>query len=196
MPQSLSDLLAEHSTVVAPRLLGCTLHGRNGAGRIVEVEAYGGVEDAASHASRGLTPRTEPMFGPAGVLYVYLIYGMHRCANVVTGAAGDGQAVLIRGIEPVKITHAMRIARPKAKTDAELTNGPGKLCDALGIGLTDDGCNLLARTSPIRLRLEDPVCETQIGTSTRIGINVAKERPWRWYIENNAYVSRAKPAVA
>jgi len=187
--------LGEHSTVAAPSLLGSILHGPHGSGRIVEVEAYGGAEDAASHASRGLTPRTEPMFGPAGVLYVYLIYGMHHCANVVTGPEGYGQAVLIRGVEPLEITPAMRAARPKAKTDVELTNGPGKLCAALGIDLDDDGRNLLDWTSPVRLELREPVDEAQLATSTRIGINVARERPWRWYITANKFVSRGKPAV-
>ena len=97
------------------------------AGRIVETEAYLGQEDAASHAFRGPTPRSRVMFGPAGIAYVYLIYGVHHCLNVVTGEEGDGQAVLIRALEPLAGLDVMR--QQRGKTDVrDLASGPGKLC--------------------------------------------------------------------
>ena len=145
-----------------------------------------------SHACRGVTPRTEPMFGPPGVLYVYFIYGMYHCANVVTGPAGDGQAVLIRAIEPNEVTEAMRTARPTIRRDEDLTNGPGKLCAALGIDRSHDGLNLLHTDSSVRLVIDEPVAPAEIETSTRIGISVAQERPWRWYLRDNAWVSKPR----
>ncbi|MFT7473724.1 MAG: DNA-3-methyladenine glycosylase [Verrucomicrobiales bacterium] len=182
--------LAEHSTVVAPALLGSILHGPNGSGRIVEVEAYAGAEDPASHAARGLTRRTEPMFGPAGVLYVYLIYGMYHCANVVTGPEGDGQAVLIRALEPTGDPTLMRAARPKAKRDIDLTNGPGKLCQALGIDRSHDRLDLLDPQSVVQLTLIEPDRSLGVVQSTRIGLSAAKETPWRWHIRDNPWASK------
>ena len=182
--------LSEHSTEVAPAILGSVLHGPNGSGRIVEVEAYGGADDPASHAARGPTPRSEPMFGPAGVLYVYLIYGMHHCANVVTGPDGDGQAVLIRALEPIEGLAAMRKARPGAKRDLDLTNGPGKLCQALGIDRTHDGLDLLGVPATVRLELAEAVGDDEVSQTTRIGLSVAQETPWRWCISGSRYVSK------
>lgn len=184
------QFLSQHSSDVAPLLLGAVLHGPNGSGRIVEVEAYGGAEDAASHTFRGITPRTEPMFGSAGTLYVYLSYGIHHCANVVTGPPGDGQAVLIRAVEPLEITPAMRAARPKARRDVDLTNGPGKLCAALGINLEHDRANLLERSSEVRLEIGQRISKGAISTSTRIGISKATELPWRWQERNSSWTSR------
>jgi DNA-3-methyladenine glycosylase len=181
--------LSEHSTVVAPALLGSILHGPNGSGRIVEVEAYGGAEDPASHAARGITSRTEPMFGPAGVLYVYLIYGMYHCANVVTGEVGDGQAVLIRALEPIGDVATLKIGRPKARRDIDLTNGPGKLCQALGIDRTHDGTDLTAPEAFVRLELAPPVASEDVLVSSRIGLSVAQETLWRWYVQDNPWVS-------
>jgi len=181
--------LSNHSTTVAPALLGSILHGPNGSGTIVEVEAYGGQDDPASHAARGLTKRTRPMFGRAGVLYVYLIYGMHHCANVVTGVEGDGQAVLVRALEPLEETDAMKAARPKARRSVNLTNGPGKLCAALGIAIGHDSMDLLEGSSAVRLDLTPPVNPLRVVSSTRIGISVAQEKPWRWYLRDNPWVS-------
>ncbi|MGI9605885.1 MAG: DNA-3-methyladenine glycosylase [Acidimicrobiales bacterium] len=178
--------LGRHSSDVAPTLLGAILEAPCGIGRIVEVEAYGGADDPASHAFRGATPRSQIMFGPAGRLYVYLIYGMHHCANVVTGADGDGQAVLIRGIEPLVGIEAMRNNRPKARRDRDLANGPGKLCAALGIGRAHDGLDLLDTASSVRLRPGEPVDPDLVVTSSRIGISVAQEFPWRWYVRGYA----------
>ncbi len=182
--------LGEHSTIVAPALLGSVLHGPNGSGRIVETEAYGGAEDAASHAARGLTPRAEPMFGRAGVLYVYLIYGMHHCANVVTGPIDDGQAVLIRAVQPIGDTAAMKTARPKARRVFDLTNGPGKLCAALGIDRSHDRVDLLAPVSAVRLELRPPPLVGDIDRSSRIGLSVAQDTPWRWYLRGDPWVSK------
>jgi DNA-3-methyladenine glycosylase len=182
--------LSNHSTTVAPALLGSILHGPNGSGTIVEVEAYGGREDLASHAVRGPTKRTRPMFGRAGVLYVYLVYGMYHCANVVTGSEGDGQAVLIRAVEPLGDTDAMEAARPKARRAVDLTNGPGKLCAALGINLGHDSIDLLDRSSAVRLDLTPPTEPLPVMSSTRIGISVAQDTPWRWYLRDNPWVSK------
>jgi len=182
--------LSEHASIVAPRLLGSILHGPNGSGRIVEVEAYGGSEDPASHAAGGITPRTEPVFGPAGVLYVYLIYGMYHCANVVTGPDGDGQAVLIRALEPVGDLESLRAGRPKARRDIDLTNGPGKLCQALNIDRSHDRLDLNGPDSPVRLELAAPLAGPEIVQSRRIGLSVAQDTPWRWYVRDNAWISK------
>lgn len=182
--------LDSHSTVVAPALLGSILHAPNGSGRIVETEAYGGAEDPASHAARGVTARNEPMFGRSGVLYVYLIYGMYHCANVVTGPVGDGQAVLIRAVEPLGDVSPLRKARPKARRPFGLTNGPGKLCAALAIDRSNDRDDLFADSSAVRLELVEPEAPDAITQTTRIGLSVAKETPWRWYLRGNPWVSR------
>ncbi len=142
--------LEDRPEVVAPWLLNKLLvHGER-VGRIVEVEAYHGVNDAASHAFRGLTARTAVMFGPPGFLYVYFTYGMHWCANVVCGPDGEAAAVLIRALEPVAGLEAMRLARPSARSVRDLCSGPAKLCQALGITGADNGTDLLDRSSRTR----------------------------------------------
>ncbi len=124
--------LARDPLEVAPELLNKLIVHDRRVGRIVEVEAYRGADDPASHAFRGPTPRNEVMFGPAGRLYVYRSYGIHWCANVVCRTDGVAGAVLLRAVEPVRGLPAMRRDRPKAKDDADLGAGPGKLCAALG----------------------------------------------------------------
>lgn len=150
------------------------------AGRIVETEAYCS-DDPASHSFNGPTPRSSVMFGPPGHLYVYLSYGIHRCANIVVGADGDGQAVLLRALEPVRGIEAMR-SRRHGRADRELANGPGKLCAAFGIGLSDNGADLLAVDSRIQI-IDDgtpPPAVPLVGP--RIGITKAVDTPWRFRV--------------
>jgi DNA-3-methyladenine glycosylase len=180
------DFFARDALVVAPALLGKLLvrevDGMRLTGRIVEVEAYLGAEDAASHAYRGRTPRNASMFGPPGHAYVYLIYGIHHCLNVVTGPAGQAQAVLIRAIQPIEGLAAMRMMRGRA-TMRHLTDGPGKLCQALRIDRSHDGHDLCLGQA---LWLEDaPTPNAPILSSPRIGIRgdeLALARAWRYAI--------------
>lgn len=183
--------LDRHSSEVAPDLLGSILTGPNGSGRIVEVEAYGGPDDEASHAHRGPTDRNAPMFGPAGTLYVYLIYGIHHCANVVTGTVGDGQAVLIRAVEPVGDRTRMQAVRPAAR-EVDLTNGPGKLCHALGIDRTHSGLHLGTADGSVTLRSGRLNPGESVTATTRIGITRARSRAWRWFVDGNPWVSRPR----
>jgi DNA-3-methyladenine glycosylase len=190
---------------VAPWLLNKLLVHGDRAGRIVEVEAYHGAKDAASHAFRGLTPRTAVMFGPAGFLYVYFTYGMHWCANVVCGPEGEAAAVLIRALAPTSGLAAMREARPAARIERDLCNGPAKLCQALGITGQDDGVDLLAplrpprhgprgarsrRPGPVRLVDDGTPPPRRPGRGTRIGIKEATDKRWRFWVRDSPYVSR------
>lgn len=174
---------------VAKRLLGCELErilgGKLLRVRIVETEAYDQT-DAASHSFNGQTQRTDVMFGPAGHLYVYFTYGMHYCCNVVVGPEGYGAAVLIRAVEPLEGLETMEKYRGRGGT--ELTNGPAKLCQALGIDKKMNGHDLAE--APFRLTMQDELPKERIATTTRIGISKAKHEPWRFYEKDNAYVSR------
>lgn len=150
------------------------------SGRIVETEAYM-PDDPASHTFRGPTPRNQVMFGPAGHLYVYVSYGIHRCANVVTGPEDSGQAVLIRAVEPVDGIDLMRSRRNRP--DRELTNGPGKLCEALGITAADDGSDLFGGWVAI---VDDGVAEpSNPRTGPRVGITKAVDTPWRFRLPSD-----------
>ena len=161
-------------------------------GRIVETEAYG-IGDEACHAFRGKTPRNEILFEDGGFSYVYFTYGMYYCFNVSTNEEGLAEAVLIRGLEPVAGIDIMRELRPKAKRERDLTNGPGKLCQAFGIDRKDNAIDLISSDELFITRGTVPSTE-QIGVSTRIGINVAVEYPWRFFIHGNPYVSPGKPS--
>jgi DNA-3-methyladenine glycosylase len=174
--------------------------------RIVEVEAYVGTEDLASHARFGPTRRNLVMFGPAGQAYVYLVYGMYHCLNVVTEPEGRAAAVLIRAAEPISGVDAMFAARldhrarrrravpPAAIPVDRLASGPGVLCAALSIDRSATGLDLLDPTGPLRLELPaEPVPDSRIGTSPRIGIAYAAEpwrsAPWRLFDRASAAVS-------
>lgn len=184
------DFLSGDATAAASRLLGCLLvrelDGERLVGKIVETEAYH-QSDAASHSYKGRTPRTDVMFGPAGFLYVYFTYGMHYCMNVVTGAEGEGSAVLIRAIEPLEGQDAMLINR-RGMGGVQLTNGPAKVCQALQIDKSWNGHDL--RTGGLLLQNQPPLLEAEIVQTTRIGISKDIDRPWRFYIRDNPFVSK------
>lgn len=183
---------------VAPALLGCTLvhDGRDGltSGRIVEVEVYQGEDDPACHAAAGRTSRTEPLYGRPGHAYIYLIYGMYYCLNAVTRAEGLPSAVLIRALEPLEGLDRMRgrrTARARRRTpvvDRDLANGPGKLCDALGLTLEHNRLDLTGDT----LWIEAGTPPAEIAWSPRVGIKVGTERVWRCFDPGSPYVSRIR----
>jgi DNA-3-methyladenine glycosylase len=185
------------SPIVAKELLGAYLHrvvdGVELVGRIVETEAYG-IGDEACHAFRGKTPRNEVLFADGGYSYVYFTYGMYYCFNVSTNEEGAAEAVLIRGIEPVAGTEKMRELRPKARRDRDLTNGPGKICQAFGLSRKDNAVDLIG-SDELFITVGKREEENLIGISSRIGINVAVHYPWRFYIIGNDYVSPAKPSA-
>jgi len=162
-------------------------------GRIVEVEAYRGSEDPASHAFGGPTRRNATMFGPPGHLYVYFTYGMHWCANAVCGPEGTGHAVLIRALAPVSGLPAMRAARPVGTTDRNLTSGPAKLCQAFGITATQDGADLVTGKGGLTVADDGVPPPAQPGVSTRIGIRRAADLPWRFWVPGDPHVSRGRP---
>lgn len=156
-------------------------------GRIVEVEAYRGSDDPASHAFRGLTLRNAPMFGEPGHAYVYFTYGNHYCLNVTTQRTGTAGAVLIRAIEPLRGLPAMRRLRPNIP-DSNLTNGPGKLTKAFGI---DKSLNKLDMTKRGPLFITDADHpKFDIRKSTRVGISQGTNFLWRFYVAKNPYVSK------
>jgi DNA-3-methyladenine glycosylase len=175
---------------VAPQLLGCILERQVGKNilrvRIVEAEAYD-QNDVASHSYRGQTPRTEVMFGSPGHLYVYFTYGMHYCCNIVVGPKGYGSAVLLRAVEPLTGEETMSIKR-NGHIGVELTNGPAKLCQALGIDRHLNGHDLAK--SPLQLYAEPALPSEKIVQSRRIGIARGKDALWRFYIKDNIYVSK------
>lgn len=175
------SFFARPAIEVAPELLNKLLVVGESAGRIVEVEAYTS-DDEASHSARGVTARNRVMFGPAGHLYVYFTYGMHHCANIVTGDDGDGQAVLLRALVAVWGIEAMRSRRGSSRRGRELplADGPGKLCQALGIDRSLDGIDLCAPASATAV-LDDgtpPPADPIVGP--RIGITRATDLARRW----------------
>ena len=184
---------AADSRELAPLLLNKVLVCGGRAGRVVEVEAYAGEADPASHAFRGRTPRNATMFGPPGHLYVYFTYGMHYCANVVFGPDGEASAVLLRGLTPLTGLDAMRAARgPAARSDRDLCNGPGKLCQALGLDRTFDGADLVTGDRGVELVDDGTAPPAVAGVSGRIGISVAADVPWRFYVPGALGISRGR----
>jgi DNA-3-methyladenine glycosylase len=185
------DFFTRPTLAVARALLGQRLvreiEGQRLSGLIIETEAYVGPDDSASHASRGRTPRTEVMFGPPGRTYVYLVYGMHYMLNVVTEREDFPAAVLIRAVAPVEGIEMMQANRRSGhRANApNLTNGPARLCQALGI---DKSLNNWDVTLGQKLWLEpgEPVPETEIAAGPRIGIDYAQPKdrtaPWRFWV--------------
>ena len=204
------DFLENPSDVAAPLLLGCTLTRTitlNGekhklVARIVETEAYD-QDDPASHAFGGPSDRNAAMFGPAGHLYVYISYGMHHCCNVVCGPEGFGSGCLVRAVEPLEGAEVMRELREAGRAGKaqagrvrkhplklrDLTNGPGKVCAALGIDKTLYGHDLTAE--PLVLDFAPLLPGETIGRSPRVGISKNADAPKRFFIEGNEFVSRA-----
>jgi DNA-3-methyladenine glycosylase len=185
------------ASIVAKDLLGKHLHriydGEELIGRIVETEAYG-VGDAACHAFRGKTPRNAVLFGEPGFSYVYFTYGMYHCFNVSCAEEHVAEAVLVRGIEPIAGIETMKRLRPQAKRERDLTNGPGKICQAFGLDRRDNNIDLES-SEQLFITNGDRIPPDQILTSTRIGITVAKEYQWRFFVKDNLYVSPGKPSV-
>jgi DNA-3-methyladenine glycosylase len=181
---------ARDSREVAPELLGKLFVRGDRTARIVEVEAYCGADDPGSHAYRGMTKRNATMFGPAGRLYVYFTYGMHWCANAVCGREGEGVAVLLRAAEPVSGVDEMRTLRPAARRDRDLLSGPARLCQAFGLDGTFDGCDLVTADRGVTI-VDDGVAPPDVPTvSTRIGLSVGTELPWRWCTPGSPHLSR------
>ncbi len=186
------DFFARPATEVAPELLGWELVYQSSEGEvggiIVETEAYMGIGDPASHSHRGPTPRTQIMFEEPAHAYIYFTYGMHYCLNVVTGAVGDGSAVLIRALEPTRGIELMKAHR-NTQILTSLCNGPAKLTQALGLDVALNGHDLM--TPP--LQLYPGKKPARITTSRRIGISRAIHKPWRYTIANHEHLSRKLP---
>jgi DNA-3-methyladenine glycosylase len=174
---------------VARDLIGCRLLHAGKGGVIVETESYE-QDDPACHAYAGLTERTEVLFGPPGRAYVYLSYGIHSLLNAVAEPEGDAAAVLIRALEPTSGIAEMRTRRG-GRPDHELCSGPGKLTEALGVGLEVNGADLASEPFCL-LPPEGDWREVEVATGPRIGITKAVDRPWRFCAAGNPYVSRPR----
>jgi DNA-3-methyladenine glycosylase len=183
---------ARETELVARELLGAVLMSETDdgttSGRIVETEAYIGEHDLACHAAAGRTTRTAPLYGQPGIAYVYFIYGMYWCVNAVTREEGLPSAVLIRALEPLDGIALMRARRPRAKRDVDLTNGPGKLCLALGIDGRMNGRSL--QHPPLTIRRGSPVDDVDVVITPRIGISESADWPLRWFLRDNPFVSK------
>jgi DNA-3-methyladenine glycosylase len=206
------------STQVAPELLGCVLWHDSPAGlvavRLVEVEAYQGLADPASHAYRGQTARNAVMFGPPGHAYVYFTYGMHFCVNLVCQPAGQPQAVLIRAGE---VIHGAELARQRRRgraadlasdlalagadgsrkvREVDLARGPGRLCQALGIDRALDGADVCGPDSPMGIGPAPgaTTAHEEICAGPRVGISQATDRPWRYWLADDGHVSVFRPS--
>jgi len=180
------EFFARSVHVVARELIGCRLFYAGVGGVIVETESYER-DDPACHAYVGLTPRTEVLFGPPGRAYVYLSYGIHALLNAVAEPEGEAAAVLIRALEPTTDIEAMR-KRRGIRPDHDLCSGPGKLTEALGIGLSENRADL-AR-DPFLLLPPSEDWKGEIVTGPRIGITKATERPWRFCAADSPHISK------
>jgi DNA-3-methyladenine glycosylase len=191
-PRSVPDL-GRPAEVVAPELLGCLLRAHGVTVRLTEVEAYGGHgADPGSHAHRGPTPRSAIMFGPAGRLYVYFTYGMHWCANVVTGREGEASAVLLRAGEVVDGAELARERRP-GSSDRDLCRGPARLAKALGLDGQVLGVDLLHPRAEVRLLPGE--APPAVRSGPRVGLAAGAETPWRFWTADYKTVSAYRPAV-
>ena len=208
----LRDRLLGPVEQVAPIILGATLSHAGVTVRITEVEAYAGERDPASHAYRGKTARNAVMFGPPGHLYVYFTYGMHHACNVVCGPAGVGTGTLVRSGEVVAGQELARVRRGARVRDRDLARGPGRLAQALGITLADGGADLLCEDHTCDDRACDDLGADQSGepvglgprlvldaypvgevaTGPRVGVSVAADVPWRFWVAGDPYVSDYK----
>jgi len=173
---------------VAHDLIGCRLFYEGRGGTIVETESYER-DDPACHAYVGLTARTEVLFGPPGRAYVYLSYGIHSLLNAVAEPEGEAAAVLIRALQPTAGLEGMRERRGE-RPDRDLCSGPGKLTEALGIGLEENGAELAQ--DPFLLLPPEESWEGEVATGPRIGITKAVDRPWRFGLAGSPYVSRPR----
>ncbi len=188
------DFYERETEIVARDMLGavieCDTAEGPASGVIVETEAYLGEHDLACHAAAGRTARTEALYGPPGTSYVYFIYGMYWCFNAVTRAEGLPSAVLVRALEPLDGISLMHKRRPRIKSDVDLTNGPGKLCTALGLAGSMSGKSL--QRQPLVIRQGEPVSNERVEVTTRIGITRSAHWPLRWIVKGNRFVSRGK----
>ena len=185
-----SDFFSRSVHEVARELIGCALLYEGCGGTIVETESYER-DDPACHAYVGLTERTATLFGPPGRAYVYLSYGIHSLLNFVCEPEGEAAAVLIRALEPTDGLEAMR-ARRGGRPDTDLCSGPGKLTEALGVGLGDNGADL--SRGPFQILAPPPGApRTAILTGPRVGITKAVELPWRFCLAGSPYLSRPRP---
>jgi DNA-3-methyladenine glycosylase len=188
------DFYNRETELVARDMLGtvleCETDHRVASGIIVETEAYLGEHDLACHAAAGRTARTEHLYGPPGIAYVYFIYGMYWCFNAVTREAGEPSAVLVRALEPLDGIALMHKRRPRIKTETDLTNGPGKLSAALGIVGSMTGKPL--QRKPLVIREGEPIDDALVEITTRIGITKSADWPLRYTIRGNKFVSRGK----
>lgn len=201
------EFFARLSVPVAPDLLGCVLEHQTEAGlvavELTEVEAYAGASDPASHAYRGKTARNAVMFGPPGHAYVYFTYGMHFCVNLVCLGNGSASAVLLRAGRIIEGEELARSRRTRGTTIIpfrDLARGPARLCQALDIDRSLDGADVCVPDSPLRMRWPDASttgrsAERKVASGPRVGISVAAEVPWRFWIEGEPTVSAYRPAT-
>ncbi|MDT7709042.1 MAG: DNA-3-methyladenine glycosylase [Pseudonocardiales bacterium] len=181
----------------AVRLLGCTVESDTPDGtvavRLVEVEAYRGADDPASHSFRGRTPRNGVMFGPAGHLYVYFVYGMHFCANITCLEDGEAGAVLLRAGEVVSDPGVAFARRPTARREIDLARGPARLASLLGLGREHNGVDVSSPTSPVRVLAGPPVDPALVRSGPRVGVAAAHDLPWRFWLDGSPAVSPYRP---
>lgn len=187
------ERLAGDVLPAARLLLGCHLVADTPDGevavRLVEVEAYRGADDPAAHSYRGRTRRNAVMFGPAGHLYVYFVYGLHFCANISCLPDGQAGAVLLRAAEVVSDLDVAYRRRPTARSDAELARGPARLTALLGLAREHNGVDVVDPASAVRLLTGEPVADEHVRTGPRVGVTAAQDRRWRFWVDGSPAVS-------